>query len=119
MQAQRAQRVAKIAQQVVDPARRECIATFLVHLLEAAESEAGLASRLFGRLAPGDEIGGVLIEMEAQLFIDLLVPALAGKEAKEVLKHTFCFYILVKQGWRRKGGVISDTTRMEVSCRPN
>jgi len=103
MKAKRAKCIAKVAQQIVEPACRECVATLLFHLLEAAESEAGLASRLVGRLAAGDEIGRVLIEVEAQLFIDLLMGSLAGEQAEEVSKHTLRFYILVKTGRRCKG----------------
>ena len=73
--------VPDVLQPIVQPARAARIATLLLHLLRAAEREHRLSSRLPGREASSHQIRDMLVEMKAQLPLELLFHAAPAPQA--------------------------------------
>src|SRR5438067_5960534 len=70
--------MASVLRQVLQPARTTGIPALFFHLLGAAQGEPGLSPRLIRSEAARDEVGGMLIQVKAQLLFQLvfhLVPA--------------------------------------------
>jgi hypothetical protein len=62
-------------QQLLGPTSATSIAALFLHLPGTAESKPGSPLGLLGGVATGDQITCMLVEMEAQLFFELLFQA--------------------------------------------
>ena len=77
----RAQGIASVLREVLQPARAAGVAALFLHLLGAAQLEAGSPAGFGWRHAARDEIGRVLLDMESQLLFELFFQATAIPQA--------------------------------------
>src|SRR5262245_53540380 len=78
---QHSQAVTQVLQQVLQPPCPAGVAALLLHLLRTAESEPSPSTRFLRIEAPRDEIGRVLVQMEAQFFFEFLFHLLSKPQS--------------------------------------
>ena len=73
------QGIARVAPQPVEPGTRAGLPDSLLDLIDAAELDAGLPPCILLGHPAGDQIANMLIEMELQLFVQVVIQALAAE----------------------------------------
>src|SRR6185295_370902 len=79
-QAQRAQGVAEVLQEGLDPSRAAHVTALLLDLAQIADDAVGGVAGLGGRHAGGDVLRGLLLQMEAQLGEELRLDPVPAEE---------------------------------------
>src|SRR5689334_18358645 len=77
--------MASVLREVLEPTGTPGIAALFFHLVGAAEGEPGLSACFVGSQAARDEVAGMLIQVEAQFFFQLLLHPVAAVQASPPL----------------------------------
>src|SRR6185436_18336237 len=73
--------IAEVLDQVIEPARAAHVPAGFLHLLRPSELEPRLAPRVIRIDAARDQIGGVLLDVEADLPVELALERPSSREA--------------------------------------